>query len=266
MFLAIDCGNSHVSFGLFDGENLRKSFRLTTDCRRSGTEYFALLASLFATEKEDLRAISKVVLASVVPEMELSLMQLGRSICGRTPIDLSGHVADFGLAIAIPNPEEVGIDRLMNVLAARHRKIFPTIVIDFGTATTFDVITEDGTYIGGAITPGVQLFTESLRRTTANLPQTRMRKPEKVIGNSTAKALESGIFFGYHGLIEGITSRMQKEYHGKIRVVTTGGFSEIFTKTLQAEHLPHLTLEGIRLALECIEPQNTDGKTQKYKT
>ena len=260
MLLAVDCGNSYTSFGLFQEENLRFHWRLATDSGRSSEEYAVFLESLFARAGENPKEVRAIAVANVVPGMESILQELGSFLFGRSVLDLSDCISALGIRILVPQPRQVGIDRVMNGLAVAARGIVPAIVVDFGTATTFDLIDMQGNYAGGVIAPGVKLSLEVLHRSTARLPKVCIGRPARVIGTDTSGALQSGIFWGYVGLVEGILERMQKERETrrsddiKARIVITGGLAGIFAHTISDVHayVPNLTLEGIRLAFSRI--------------
>lgn len=231
MLLVIDVGNSNIVFGLFDNKDkLIGQWRMLTHPIKTADEYFIFFKLLLASEEKiDLRNIKKCLLSSVVPdasfhielfiEKYLSIDKL--FIIGRTELD-------FGIKISVDNPSEVGADRIVNSLAAYHKYKADLIVIDFGTATTFDVVTKNGEYIGGVISPGINLSLKALERATAKLPMVEIRKGDKVIGKNTISAIESGIFYGYLGLIEGIIDRIKKEYVGEMIVIATGGLANLF--------------------------------------
>ena len=240
--LAIDVGNSFVKFGVFDDEKLLSEFRLSTVRNRSREELRRLV-------EENLKfSIQAVIISSVVPEINLDFLHLSAQLFNLKPIFVT-HDLDFGLPVRYQNPEKLGIDRVVAAFAAREKYGAPTIACDFGTATTIDVVNRQGEFIGGIITPGISLLAEALFQKTSQLPKVKIEKPTKVIADATVPAIQSGVFFGYLGLVEGILRRMFDELGEKPKVVATGGFAKLIAENSDLVEITdeHLMLEGLRL-------------------
>lgn len=227
MLLAIDVGNTNTGFAVCEGGKILKSWRLRTDSVRSSDEYAAFLIQLLALENLTFKSISGVIVSSVVPETNFHLAGFSRSYIGREAIFVDKSM--IPLSIALDRPEDVGADRLVNALAVMVHYTAPAIVIDFGTATTFDVVGIGGVYQGGVIAPGINLSVSALHAAAAKLPKVSVINPGTVIGRSTKHAIQSGIFYGYLGLIEGIVLRIAEELgEGKPFVLGTGGLAPLF--------------------------------------
>jgi len=228
MLLAIDSGNTNIVFAVFDGDHLRGEWRTSTNAERTADELGVWLTQLLTIEglrREDIHA---AIIASVVPAMMFNLKTLCRRYFGCEPRVVGTDGVDLGLSILLDRPEEVGADRLVNAVAAHRRYQGALIVIDFGTATTFDVVDQSGNYCGGAIAPGINLSLEALHMAAAQLPRVAIGRPRQVIGKSTVPAMQSGIFWGYISLIEGLVRRIKDEYGGEMTVVATGGLAPLF--------------------------------------
>ena len=249
MLLAIDAGNTNVVFAVFDGETLVGSWRCATDARRTADEYAVWLKSLMQWGGFDPMRIDGAILGSVVPAATWNLTRLCRAHFGCEPLVVGAPGVSLGIAVRMDRPEEVGADRLVNAVAASQIYDGPFVVVDFGTATTFDVVDADGSYCGGVIAPGINLSMEALQRATAKLPRVDIVLPRKVIGTGTVSAMQSGIFWGYIGLIEGLVARIQSEFGHKMTVIGTGGLAPLFAEaTPVIEHIDaELTLRGLRL-------------------
>ena len=247
MLLAIDSGNTNVVFALFEGESLRRDWRTATDVKRTADEYAVWLTQLMGIEKIRPAEINAAIIASVVPETLFALRELCRRYfdCEALVVGEPGVV--LGIDVLLDRPEEVGDDRLVNAVAAHSRYGGPLIIVDFGTATTFDVIDAAGGYFGGIIAPGVNLSIDALYRAAARLPRVAVKRPDRVIGKGTVSAMRSGIFWGYIGLIEGLIERIRAEYGEDLPVVATGGLAPLFAgATDLIEYLdPELTLRGL---------------------
>lgn len=255
MLLAIDIGNTHTTFGVFDKDKLRATWRLTTGINRTIDEYANVLLGLLRLRGLDKSDITDVALASVVPPITPTFEQLFK-----TYLDISTFVIGAGIKtgvrIRMDNPREVGPDRIVNAAAAYHLYApGPLIIADFGTATTFDVVSKEGDYIGGAISPGIGTMADALFTRTAMLPRVELIPPKRAIGSNTITAMQSGIMLGYVGLIEGIIARIQKELPEKAKVIATGGvagtggFSELIKNETSVIDIVNvdLTLIGIML-------------------
>lgn len=248
MLLAIDVGNTHITLGVYDREKLTCHWRISTDRRKTADEYGVLLRQLFAVQQQDMSRVDAVALSSVVPPLTTSLVEMARH-CFRVDPLVVGPGIKTGMPIRFDNPKEVGADRIVNAVAAYHKYGGPAIVVDLGTATTFDVISAKGEYLGGAIAPGVGISTDALFSYAAKLPRVELVKPPTVIGKNTVNCMQSGIIYGLYGQVEGIVNRMKKEIPGRVRAIATGGFAFLFAheEGIVDRVDPFLTLEGLRL-------------------
>jgi type III pantothenate kinase len=248
VLLAIDIGNTSIALGVFDGEKLRAHWAMATDVHRMADEYAALLLDLLRHQSIVTTDIKETILCSVVPPLIATFRELCQRYFGTQPLVVEAGVKT-GVSIRLDNPREVGADRVVNAAAAHHLYGGPVIVIDMGTATTFDVVSREGDYLGGAIAPGIAVATESLFNRTAVLPRVDLIHPKRCIGRNTVAAMQSGIVFGYVGLIENIVARIQQELGEETRVIATGGFAQLIAEEtpLIEEVNPHLTLVGLRL-------------------
>jgi type III pantothenate kinase len=247
MLLAIDSGNTNIVFAVFDGEKRLGEWRAATDAKRTADEYAVWLSQLMRLDGIDPAKIDQAILATVVPEALHSLKMLCRRYFDSEPLVVGEKGVEIGIAIKVEAPDEVGADRLVNAASAHERYKGPLIVIDFGTATTFDVVDKDGSYFGGVIAPGINLSLDALHQAAAKLPRIAVERPEKVIGKRTIPAMRSGIYWGYVGLIEGVVARIKAEYGAEMTVIATGGLAPLFADATKAiEHLdPDLTLRGL---------------------
>jgi type III pantothenate kinase len=245
MLFAIDIGNTNIVFAVYRGEKLLAHWRLQTVASRSADEYAAFLKELFIEENLDWKKLDDVIVASVVPDADFQIKNFCKKYLKKKPIFVGPDEVD--IKIDLSSPDEVGADRLVNAVAVKEFYKYPAIVIDFGTATTFDVIDAKGRYAGGAIAPGINLSVEALHRAAAKLPKVSIKKPRSVIGKNTVSAIQSGMFFGYLGLIEGIVEQMSKDMGVKPYVIATGGLARLFephTKVIKAVD-DELTLKGL---------------------
>ena len=255
MLLAIDVGNTNIVFGVFEGTILVRSWRLLTLRERTADEIGLMVTGLFAHERIGLDAIGDVVMASVVPPLTPIIAGMTRRYFGRDAFVVD-PVSNAGMPILYKNPAEVGADRIANSLAAYERygrtMNLPLIVADLGTATTFDAVTARGEYLGGVICPGPQIAAEALFQRAARLPRVDVRKPASVIGQSTVGAIESGLFYGYLGMVEGLITRMSVELGGGALCVATGGLAQLVApETSMIHHVDvDLTLHGLRIVWE----------------
>ncbi|MEE8333354.1 MAG: type III pantothenate kinase [Alphaproteobacteria bacterium] len=247
MLLAIDSGNSNIVFAIFDGETRRGEWRSSSDAKRTADEYGVWLTHLMALDGLKREDVSDAIVATVVPETLFSLKQLCRKYFGSDPMIVGDPGVEIGVGVRVDAPDEVGADRLVNATAAHARYDGPLIIIDFGTATTFDVVDGGGNYAGGVIAPGINLSLDALHMAAAKLPRIAVQRPDSVIGKRTVDAMMSGVYWGYVGLIEGLIERIQTEYGGKMSVVATGGLAPLFVEGINAiEHLDaDLTLRGL---------------------
>lgn len=247
MLLAIDSGNTNIVFAVFDGDALQGEWRSASESRRTADEYGVWLAQLTALNAIDAAAINEAIIATVVPETLFSLQRLCRHYYHCEPLVVGAPGVQLGIEVLVDDPAEVGADRLVNAVAAGTLHGGPLIVIDFGTATTFDVIDADGNYCGGAIAPGINLSLEALHLAAAKLPRVAVEKPERVIGKRTTPAMLSGVYWGYVGLIEGMVARIKQEFGAPMRVIATGGHAKLFndaTEVIDAVD-QELTLRGL---------------------
>ena len=247
MLLAIDSGNTNIVFAVYDGQTRRGEWRSSSDAKRTADEYGVWLTQLMGLEGLTRSDIDAGILATVVPETLFSLRSLARKYFRCEAMVVGEDGVDLGVEVLLPTPEEVGADRLVNAAAAHSRYGGPLIIIDFGTATTFDVIDGDGNYFGGVISPGINLSLDALHAAAAKLPRIAVEKPKSVIGKRTVPAMMSGVYWGYVSLIEGLVARIKDEFGAPMQVVATGGLAPLFadaTETIQ--HLdPDLTLRGL---------------------
>jgi len=248
MLLAIDIGNTVTTLGVFDNGELRATWQMATNIHRMADEYAALLLNLLHHQGLDTSDIKEVALCSVVPPLTATYEELFRRYFHISPL-VVGIGVKTGVRIRMDNPREVGSDRIVDAAAAHHLYGGPVIIIDLGTATTFDVISKEGDYLGGAIAPGINTAAEALFMQTAVLPRVELVHPKQAIGTNTVAAMQSGIVFGYVGLIEGMVARIQKELGEKARVVATGGWAELVAGEMKVIEVvnPDLTLIGLRL-------------------
>ena len=249
MLLAIDSGNTNIVFAVFDGDQLRGEWRASTDAERTADELGVWLTQLLAIEGLSARDIDAAIIASVVPAMVFNLKTLCRRYFRSEPLVVGDENVHLGIGIRLDRPEEVGADRLVNAVAAHHCYGGPMIVIDFGTATTFDVVDAAGNYCGGAIAPGINLSLQALHTAAAKLPRVAIGRPRQVIGKATVPAMQSGIFWGYVGLIEGLVKRIKEEFGSDMLVIATGGLAPLFIEATESiDRLDaDLTLRGLLL-------------------
>lgn len=252
MLLAIDAGNTNIVFAIFADGELRSQWRLSTDARKTADEYALGLTQLMELEGISRQAIDSAIISTVVPGALFALRLLCRHYFACEPLVVGEPGVDTGILVPFERASEVGSDRLVNAVAAFKKFGGNSIVVDFGTATTFDVIDDEGNYQGGIIAPGINLSMDALHRAAAKLPTIAIGKPEKVIGISTVTAMQSGIYWGYVGLIEGIIRRIMQEYGMQMKVVATGGLASLFYKEMDIiEYLePDLTMVGLQMIYE----------------
>jgi len=251
MLLTIDVGNTNTVLGVFDDEALHVHWRLTTRREQTADEYGILVRNLFSGSSLEPSAITGVALASVVPPLTPVLVELARDSLGQEPLVVEPGV-DTGMPVLYEPPGDVGADRILNGVAAFAAHGGPVVVVDFGTATTFDVITRQGEYAGGVICPGVGISADALFHRAARLPRVDVRRPERVVGRSTVGSMQSGLYFGYAEMCEGIIGRIRGELGEPVRVVATGGLAETLAVDIPSIESvdPVLTLTGLRLIWE----------------
>lgn len=246
MLLVIDVGNTNTVIGVYDSEQLIHSWRVRTEKRTTEDEFHILAVNLFSTSKLDIKQINRTIVSCVVPPMMSILDSFCRKYLGHSPhwVDASS----ISMPILYKNPSEVGADRIVNAMAAYNKYKCSLIIIDFGTATTFDCISEKGEYLGGAISPGIMIGSEALFHNASKLPKVEIfAPPEKVIGRDTADSIKSGIIYGYAGLVDGMVKRIQIEMKTKPKVIATGGLARLMADVSETiEKVENsLTLEGL---------------------
>jgi type III pantothenate kinase len=251
LLLVIDVGNTHTVLGVYEGDKLLHHWRVWTDRERTSDEYGILVRNLYEGSHLSSREIHAIAVASVVPPLTPTIVDLCINYFGITPL-VVGPGIKTGISIKMDNPKEVGADRIVNAVAAyaRHRKA--CIVVDFGTATTFDYVSGSGDYMGGVIAPGANISAEALFRQASKLPRVEIAKPQAVIGKNTVAAMQSGIFYGYVALVEGIIDRMKKEIREEPIVIATGGLAAaIAPESTRIQVIDeNLTLDGLRIIYE----------------
>ncbi|MBM4463244.1 MAG: type III pantothenate kinase [Chloroflexi bacterium] len=251
MLLAIDVGNSKVAFGIFESGRLKASLSMATNVHRQPDEYAAILFNLLPYHGIARSDIAEAIMCSVVPPLVPLFQKLCEGYLG-IPLMVVGPGIRTGVRICLDNPREVGPDRIVNAAAAYRLYGGPTIVIDMGTATTFDVISEEGDYLGGAIAPGMEVATEALYTRTARLPRIELARPAHAIGKNTVSAMQSGVIFGYAGLVETLIARLEEELGAKARVIATGGYADVIARETKVIEVVNgdLTLLGLQLIYE----------------
>ena len=246
MLLAIEQGNTNTLFAVHDGERWIAQWRAATESTRTADEYAVWLSQLLAMAGLQLGVFNGCIISSVVPQSIFNLRNLARRYLHVEPLVI-GENADLGIEVRIDKPSEAGADRLVNAIGAHIAYPGALIVIDSGTATTFDVIAADGAFEGGVIAPGINLSMEALHNAAAKLPRVAIQKPQRVVGTDTVGAMQSGVFWGYISLIEGLVARIKAERDGPCTVVATGGVASLFHgATLSIDHFdPDLTIRGM---------------------
>ena len=228
MLLAINANNTNTVFAVWNGETLEGAWRSSTDFKRTADEYVVWLDHLLSLSGLTRGKISGTIIASVVPEANFNLVKLCQDYCAATPLMVGEAGVNLGMKSLVDRPDEVGADRLINSVAAHDRYPGAAIVVDFGTATTFDVVDGDGNYRGGVIAPGINLSLHALEQAAAKLPSVSISRTAKIIGTNTVACMQSGIYWGYVGLIEGLVTRIKAEFGAPMRVIATGGLAPIF--------------------------------------
>lgn len=248
MLLVVDAGNTNIVFAVHDGAGWQGTWRIATEAQRTSDEYAVWLLSLLTLSGLDRRGIRRAVIGTVVPAALYHLRRLCRDWFDVEPL-VARSTLDWGFRIRVDNPSEVGADRLVNSLAAHTRFGGPLVVVDFGTATTLDVVDADGSYLGGVIAPGINLSLEALHQAAARLPRIGIGRPQAVIGTATVPAMQSGIYWGYVAMVEGLVARIRAEFDHPLKVIATGGLAPLLGEgtTLFERIEPDLTLEGLRL-------------------
>jgi type III pantothenate kinase len=248
MLLALDVGNSNITIGAFDGLQLTGRWRLRTIKEQTADEWGILLRNLFSLSQLDLSAVDGVVISSVVPAVDQPLAAMAQRYFHRQPMFVT-PLTDLGIGIRYDNPREVGADRLANAVAGFTRYGGPCVVVDLGTTINFDIVSRDGNFLGGLIAPGIGMSINALFSRTARLPMVDFREPEKVIGSNTVGSIQSGLYFGFIGMIDGIVARVVQQLGPDTKAVATGGQGQLIAagSDLVKIYDEDLTLEGLRL-------------------
>ena len=251
MLLTIDIGNTNVHIGVFDGQLLICTCRLSTDSHRLSDEYGQTITNILTIKGVPPESITDASICSVVPPLSSTFEEVCSEYFAVTPLTVHTGVKT-GVRIRYDNPRDVGADRIVDTVAAYHLYGGPTIVVDFGTATVFDAISKDGDYLGGAIAPGIEMAAEALHQTAAQLRRVNLSAPKSAIGLSTAASLQSGLFLGYVSLVEGMVHRFKGELDQEAKVIATGGIAQIIAQETTVFDVvnPNLTLIGLRIVYE----------------
>jgi type III pantothenate kinase len=251
MLLAIDIGNTTVALGVFEGKKLLQDWCIRSVREKTADEYGITLLELLRTSGLLPSAIKGAIISSVVPPLTPAFQAVSQGLFGVKAL-VVGPGLRTGMPILYENPSEVGADRVVASIGAFEKYGGPCIVVDFGTATTFDAVSRKGQYLGGAIAPGIQISAEALYLRTAKLPRIEVVKPKKPIGKTTVASMQSGIYFGYVGLVNNIIAEISQELGEEPRIVVTGGFASQLGSEIRAahHHEPHLVLEGLRIVYE----------------
>ncbi|MDO4540058.1 MAG: type III pantothenate kinase [Syntrophomonadaceae bacterium] len=251
MILVFDIGNTNIVVGIYRGEQLLTNWRMRTDNMRTADEYGVLLQGWFMREGLDIREVKAVVISSVVPSLMNELEWMSQRYFKCKPL-VVGPGIRTGVDIKYENPREVGADRVVNALAAHAKYPGNLIIIDFGTATTFCVVTAAGEYMGGAIAPGIRVSTEALVSRAAKLPRVELSRPRTVVGRNTVNSMQAGIIFGFAGQVEGIVGRIKAELEQQMTVIATGGLAAVIAEETECIDIvdENLTLEGLRMIYE----------------
>ncbi|CAG7649926.1 Type III pantothenate kinase [Paenibacillus solanacearum] len=251
MILVVDVGNTNIVLGIYEGKELLHHWRLSTNRSATADEYGMTMYNLFHHAGITLHQVEGVIISSVVPPLMFVLETLCLKYLKKNPL-IVGPGIKTGLNIRYENPREVGADRIVNSVAAIELYGAPCIVVDFGTATTFDYIDEQAQYIGGAVAPGIGISTEALYQRAAKLPRIELVKPKSVVGRNTIASMQAGIIYGFAGQVDGIVGRIRQEFRSEPKVVATGGLAELIaaeSKTIELVN-PLLTLQGLQLIYE----------------
>lgn len=248
MLLAIDIGNTNVAAGVFEEEKLLTQWKFQSERGKTSDEYAVTLLGLFDLSGLDIKKITGIILSSVVPPLTPVFQDLSREQFGIKPLIL-GPGLKTGMPILYDSPLDVGADRVASSVAGYAKHGGPLIIVDFGTATTFDAVSGRGEYLGGAIAPGIQIAAEALSVKTAKLPRVEIKMPKSAVGRSTEASMHSGLYFGYIGLVSNIITKIKEELGKESRVVSTGGLASLFENKIEAIDFyePHLVLEGLRI-------------------
>ena len=251
MLLTIDVGNTNIVFGLYENQNLIDYWRINSDQHKTADEYGLLFCEAIKSANAVIKDIDAVIIASVVPLLSTTIRKMVERYFKVIPVFVD-EKTQTGIRICYKNPKEVGADRIVNAVAAYTIYGGPVIIIDFGTATTFCAVSKDSEYLGGVIVPGIMISLDALSRRAAKLPKISLEEPKTVIGTDTVSSIQSGIIYGYAGLVDELVERMKKEITGEPYVIATGGLAELIASHSRSikEINPMLTLEGLRLVFE----------------
>lgn len=248
MILVLDVGNTNIVLGVYKGDDLITNWRISTNRQQTADEYGMLISDLFRYHNLDKDSIEAIIISSVVPPIMPMLEEMSRNYFGLEPL-IVGPGIKTGMPILYENPREIGADRVVNAIAGFEKYGGPLIIVDFGTATTFCVISAKGEYLGGCITPGIGIATEALFQRAAKLPRIELVKPKKIIGKNTISSMQAGIIYGYIGQVDGIVERIKEEISGELFVIATGGMASLIaeeSKTVQKVD-KWLTLDGLKI-------------------
>ncbi len=248
MLLALDVGNTNITIGTFEGTALTSRWRLRTIHEQTADEWGILLRNLFALSSLDLSLVDGIIIASVVPPLDNALATMSKSYFHREPVFVTAET-DTGLTICYDNPQEVGADRIVNTVAAQKKYGGPCVIVDLGTAVTFDALSADREYLGGVICPGIGIASNVLFSKTARLPMVDFRQPARLIGTNTVTSIQSGLYYGFAGLIDGILERMIAELGPGTKTVATGGQASLIVNASRLLKTvdDNLTLEGLQI-------------------
>ena len=251
MIFAIDIGNTNIAAGVFREEGLIRHWKIQSERGKTCDEYAVTLLSLFSLSGLDIKEITGVIISSVVPPLTPIFQDLSQAQFGLRPL-VVGPGLKTGMPILYENPLEVGADRVVSSVAGFAKHGGPLVLVDFGTATSFDAVSSRGEYLGGAIAPGVQIAAEALSLKTAKLPRVEIKMPKMAIGRSTVTSMHSGLYHGYIGLVSHIIIKMKSELEDGSKVIATGGFASLFFREIETIDFyePHLVLEGLRILYE----------------
>ncbi len=248
MLLAVDIGNTNIALGVFEGKDLIQHWKIRSEQQKTSDEYEIILLNLLSIAHLEAKSIRSVIISSVVPPLTPVFQSLSQDFLNINSL-VVGPGLKTGMSILYENPQDVGADRVVASVAAFDKYGGPAIIVDFGTATTFDAISKDGEYLGGAIAPGIQIAAEALYLKTAKLPRIEIKKPKSAIGRTTVTSMQSGLYFGYIGLISNIIDEISNELGEDIKIIATGSFaSQICPDLVSIEYLePFLVLKGLRI-------------------